>query len=351
MSDDFVDEDDLDDLECKCDTSKEHCDPYCCGYICGDQGELCCFCLKIKVHPKNIVNDLTAGKWLQKSKSWFIADAGNEAEWKGMKDAHPGTFPKKVPLHLIPIYSKRGGMILDPFMGTGTTLIVAAQLGRKSIGIDLSEDYNQLTRDIIDKHFFPHDQKGLDEFVEMTGAAKARAKRELWRPQLITGDALKVYDQIEPDSVDYILTSPPYSNALHYNSGGVMTRHKKRQKAGLDTVYSDDDRDLGNMSDEAWLHSMVELADRLLSRVKPKGHMTMIVQNFVGVHYRPLAWWLAEAITTKTDWTFCHEMIWCQDSKSLQISGHPARFLTSNVHHYCLTWRKEVDSGSEKESD
>ena len=37
--------------------------------------------------------------------------------------------------------SPPGGLVLDPFCGTGTTMLVASQLGRKSVGVDLSAEY------------------------------------------------------------------------------------------------------------------------------------------------------------------------------------------------------------------
>ncbi|MBF0429323.1 MAG: site-specific DNA-methyltransferase, partial [Magnetococcales bacterium] len=40
-----------------------------------------------------------------------------------------------------------GGIVIDPFCGTGTTLLVARQLGLKSIGIDISHRYLELTRE------------------------------------------------------------------------------------------------------------------------------------------------------------------------------------------------------------
>lgn len=55
--------------------------------------------------------------------------------------AHFAPFPEdlcKVPIHAT---SPPGGLVLDPFCGTGTTMLVASRLGRKSVGIDLCEDY------------------------------------------------------------------------------------------------------------------------------------------------------------------------------------------------------------------
>ena len=55
---------------------------------------------------------------------------------------HPATFPKKIPT--MAIASTEGGIVLDPFMGSGTTLRAAKDLGRKAIGIEIDEAYCEI---------------------------------------------------------------------------------------------------------------------------------------------------------------------------------------------------------------
>ena len=59
-------------------------------------------------------------------------------------EAHFAVFPEKLPEICIKAGSKEGDTILDPFAGAGTTLKVAAELNRKAIGYELSEEYCQL---------------------------------------------------------------------------------------------------------------------------------------------------------------------------------------------------------------
>jgi DNA modification methylase len=61
--------------------------------------------------------------------------------------AHFATFPPKLIEPCILAGCPEGGVVLDPFLGSGTTAAVAQNLGRKCIGIELNEEYAQLARD------------------------------------------------------------------------------------------------------------------------------------------------------------------------------------------------------------
>ena len=59
-------------------------------------------------------------------------------------EAHFAVFPEKIPELCIKAGTKEGDIVLDPFMGSGTTASVAQRLGRKWIGIELNEEYVQI---------------------------------------------------------------------------------------------------------------------------------------------------------------------------------------------------------------
>lgn len=65
---------------------------------------------------------------------WFIPS-------KGFKEAHFATFPEEIPRRCILAGCPEGGLVLDPFMGSGTTAVVAAGLLRDFAGIELNRDY------------------------------------------------------------------------------------------------------------------------------------------------------------------------------------------------------------------
>lgn len=67
------------------------------------------------------------------------------------KTNHPAPFPELLALNLIKYYSFTGDLILDPFMGSGTTNMCAYQLFRKSVGFEIHKDYLLLFKERISK--------------------------------------------------------------------------------------------------------------------------------------------------------------------------------------------------------
>lgn len=54
---------------------------------------------------------------------------------------HPAAFPIELPMRCIKLFTYQGDMVLDPFVGSGSTLIAAYENNRKGIGIDIDKDY------------------------------------------------------------------------------------------------------------------------------------------------------------------------------------------------------------------
>ena len=61
-----------------------------------------------------------------------------------LKSQHPAVFPNMLAYNMIECFCPPDGIVLDPFNGSGTTTLAAKCLGRNYIGIDVSEDYNQI---------------------------------------------------------------------------------------------------------------------------------------------------------------------------------------------------------------
>ena len=83
---------------------------------------------------------LTTEEW----QKWAINSIWEMQPAKAKAEGHPAPFPKELPTRLIKLYSFWGDTVLDPFAGTGTTLLAAQELGRKSIGLELNPEYIKL---------------------------------------------------------------------------------------------------------------------------------------------------------------------------------------------------------------
>jgi len=77
-----------------------------------------------------------------KGNVWECAIAQN-------KTGHPAVYPQQLIEEHIQSWSNDGDLILDPFMGSGTTALAAIKLNRKYLGIEISEDYYQLINNRI----------------------------------------------------------------------------------------------------------------------------------------------------------------------------------------------------------
>lgn len=90
------------------------------------------------------VDSITKEQFLEWTKSvWTINPES------ARKVGHPAPFPIELPYRLIQLYSFNGDIILDPFMGSGSTAIAALKSGRRFIGYETNPEYVRLAQDRI----------------------------------------------------------------------------------------------------------------------------------------------------------------------------------------------------------
>lgn len=78
---------------------------------------------------------------------WSIAP-----ETRMKKFNHPAMFPEELARRCIKLFSYKNDLVLDPFNGAGTTTLVAHELDRRYIGIDISEEYCKIAEERIARH-------------------------------------------------------------------------------------------------------------------------------------------------------------------------------------------------------
>lgn len=273
-----------------------------------------------KYNTNNKLNDLTGKEWLKFTKSWFILRPPRRKEEEIL---HPAKYPEVLVEDFINFFTKKNGWVLDPFMGTASTLIAAANIGRNSVGVELNNKYYETSRRRI----------------------KNKKIEKLANP--LHGNSLNLKELLREHKLgkiqfDYSITSPPYWNQLERNS----IRQKERKDNGLDTKYSRSKDDLGNIkSYEDFLEFQAQIFDNVYDVLKPGAYLTVITNNvyFQGKLY-PLAFDTAISLTKRgsKSWILKDEKIWLQDDKKLIALGVNSAWVGNRHHQYCLIFRKEI---------
>lgn len=119
---------------------------------------------------------------------WSFKERG---EWATHKGDYPGNCSPYVVKNLLIKYSNKNDIVLDQFVGSGTTIIESLLLNRKTIGIDINDKALNIT--------------------------KSRIKDIGGKYKLIRGDATKL--KLKNKSIDFICTHPPYMDIIKYSNG------------------------------------------------------------------------------------------------------------------------------------
>lgn len=135
---------------------------------------------------RNKLNDLDPKTWLKFQKSWFIHNPPPRR-----KDVlqHPAKYPETLAQEFIEFFTKKGQTVLDPMVGTGSTLVACLRSGRNGIGIELNPEYAKIARQIV-----AEEAKQLDP----------RTIKKI-QVKIIEGDAAQKAQQIQ-GPIDYVLT-------------------------------------------------------------------------------------------------------------------------------------------------
>lgn len=265
--------------------------------------------------PRNRLNALTGRQWIRFTRSWFVH---NPPPRSASEVQHPAKFPEPMVAEFIEFFTRPGESVLDPFMGVGSTVKAAARTGRVGYGVELNPHYFALARQHL----------GLEADLHHLFCDDAARLPALWEEHRF-------------GPVDFCMTSPPYWDMLGKSRGNVFSTHQQRAARGLDVVYSEDPRDLGNLSDYGRFLEALEEIFRGVARVlRPGAYLVVVAQNLRSPEGRVvrLAWDLADVLDRFL--SFQGERIWCQDNKKLGIWGYPRIFVSNVHHHYCLVFRK-----------
>lgn len=246
------------------------------------------------------------------------------------RNLHPATYPIALAKKCIELFTHKGELVLDPFVGSGSTLIAAADGDRNAVGFDLQQKYVTLCEGRLGQH-------------QLFNSSKQIA---------VCDDARNISSYVHPESVSLIVTSPPYANLLNRKRLNKSRRGDQRRNDQYLKVeqYSQDERDLGILTVEAYAREMAEIYRKLLPLLKSKAHCVINV---------PDMWWENKRITIhvsliealrQVGYELRNVIIWDRTNvvNGIGIFGWPSNYITMGVtFEYLLDfWRPPYDAGS-----
>lgn len=222
------------------------------------RAELClcreCFGRGEDRRPREL-NELEGREWAQASRSVEqYPDVRSDKQRE-----HGASFPLSLARQQIEIYTGRGALVVDPFVGVGTTLDACAQLGRRGVGIDLNPRFVELAE------------------LDLRGQPGGELQ------QVIEGDALRLSEYLEPGSADFLLTSPPYGPLLKNVKGAFAYKWQEHSKLGVirnPRPYSDRQNDLGNLEYADFLDAIELSLTESLRVLRDDAYAVWVVKDF-----------------------------------------------------------------------
>lgn len=278
------------------------------------------------VDPRNSLNDLTGKDWLPETKSFFYQKGlGVNHPEAQIEKLHPAPYSFQDIGHLVRFFTKKGMHVLDPFGGVGSTAKACEVDGRICTSIELSPKWHELS---------------IQRLETEVGEGSSE------HHHFINGDSCEVLLSFPDETIDFVVTSPPYWGILNKLDQKVI---KNRVANNLETKYSEDEKDLGNVSSyEEFLDILVNKVFLQCARILRNGkYMALVVSDFrdksdyISFHsdliYRLNKAQIPAGGVLKLQGT----KILLQNHKSLLPYGYPFAYVENIHHQYILIFKKE----------
>lgn len=263
------------------------------------------------------MNNLTGKEWLQNSFTIW-RDIAKTSEERALK--HPAMFPAQLAERLIKIYTHdQGEVVLDPFLGIGSTLIATYRTGRKGIGFDLNKNYCKIANERLGNIQNDILEPNIEKFA----------------PEIYCEDSRNLLKYIKPESVDLVVTSPPYWDILNMKRTADMKVIRN---------YSNSKKDIGNISNyEKYLQDLKSVYEKIYEVLKPNKRCCAIVMD---IRKKDKFYPLHEdqtRIMKEIGFEIEEYVIWDRQKEynNMKTLGYPYVFRFNRVHEFiCVYWKR-----------
>ncbi len=265
------------------------------------------------------MNNLTGKEWLQSSFTIW-RDIVKTTEERSTK--HPALFPQELVEKLIRLYLRDpGSVVLDPFMGIGSTMLASMNQGMRGVGFDLSKDFCQIAKSRIGKF-----QSTLTSEIDV------------YTPDVHNKDSRTLSKIVQMSSVDLVVTSPPYWDILN---------QKRTADGKIIRNYSSDIEDLGNIPDyEDFLSDLKKVYAEVYKVMKPGARCIAVVMD---IRKKDKFYPLHEdqsRIMREIGFELDEYVIWDRqrDYNNMKTLGYPYVYRFNRIHEYICIYlkRKEI---------
>jgi len=251
--------------------------------------------------------------------SWFILKPPPR---KKDEILHPAKYPEELVDLFVNTITSENSNIYDPMSGTGSTQVGAIRNNRNGYGMELSPFFAEIALNRCQSLINPAQESLFESKIDSKFT--------------IINDDSRNFRKYKFPMIDYLFTSPPYWDML--NMKGAENQAKRIEK-GLQTNYSEDTLDLGNISDyDTFIRSLCSIYFEHVEILNKGSYMTIVVKNIKkkGSNY-PFAWDLAFLLQEKFE--LLPENFWLQDDISIAPFGYGYTWVSNTFHQYCLNFR------------
>jgi modification methylase len=226
-----------------------------------------------KSHRKTADLPLAVWPCAQKTSQWQ-----RHGRYLPESNRHPAKMLPALARRAIETYSDPGDLVVDPMCGIGTTLVEAAQLGRRAIGVELEERWAKLAAANLDHRHGSGQARSRAKVIEGDARQLPRLLSTRGR-RLLNGQHGGGVARIASGAVDLILTSPPYACEIaDVSTENLHSGHGPLRREDTSN-YSADRRNLGHARGGAYLEAMADIYAACAAVLKPGGFLVCVTKD------------------------------------------------------------------------